>query len=133
MNNFTFMHWGRKWQPTPVFLPGESQGQGSWWAAIYGVAQSRTQLMRLSSSSIFIGHTRASLCLCHYSGGKDSYASGPSTVLSIGFSNKIFCLLCSTGMWGPSSPSSDSFPLPHCVESPVSCGPYILSCFTLFI
>ena len=23
------MHWKRKWQPTPVFLPGESQGQGS--------------------------------------------------------------------------------------------------------
>ena len=22
------MHWRRKWQPTPVFLPGESQGQG---------------------------------------------------------------------------------------------------------
>ena len=27
--NFTFMHWRRKWQPTPVFLPGESQGQRS--------------------------------------------------------------------------------------------------------
>ena len=26
---FTFMHWRRKWQPVPVFLPGESQGQGS--------------------------------------------------------------------------------------------------------
>ena len=26
---FTFIHWTRKWQPTPVFLPGESQGQGS--------------------------------------------------------------------------------------------------------
>ena len=26
---FTFVHWRRKWQPTPVFLPGESQGQGS--------------------------------------------------------------------------------------------------------
>ena len=26
---FTFMHWRRKWQPTPVFLPGESQGQRS--------------------------------------------------------------------------------------------------------
>ena len=25
----TFMHWRRKWQPTAVFLPGESQGQGS--------------------------------------------------------------------------------------------------------
>ena len=26
---FTFMHWRRKWQPTPVFLPGEAQGRGS--------------------------------------------------------------------------------------------------------
>ena len=26
---FTFMHWRRKWQPTAVFLPGESQGRGS--------------------------------------------------------------------------------------------------------
>ena len=26
---FTFMHCRRKWQPTPVFLPGESQGWGS--------------------------------------------------------------------------------------------------------
>ena len=26
---FTFMNWRRKWQPTPVFLPGESQGWGS--------------------------------------------------------------------------------------------------------
>ena len=26
---FTFMHWRRKWQPTPLFLPGESQGWGS--------------------------------------------------------------------------------------------------------
>ena len=23
------MHWRRKWQPTPAFLPGESQGQRS--------------------------------------------------------------------------------------------------------
>ena len=26
---FTFMNWRRKWQPTPVFLPGESQRWGS--------------------------------------------------------------------------------------------------------
>jgi len=25
---FTFMHWRRKWPPTPMFLPGESQGWG---------------------------------------------------------------------------------------------------------
>ena len=48
---FTFMHWGRKWQPTPVFLPGESQGWGALWAGVYGVAQSRTRLKWLSSSS----------------------------------------------------------------------------------
>ena len=94
---FPFMHWRRKWQPTPVFLPRESQGRGSlvgcspwgrwrsdttevfhyhfslscigegngnplecscldnprdggaWWAAVYGVAQSRTRLKWLSS------------------------------------------------------------------------------------
>ena len=71
------MHWRRKWQRTPVILPGESQGQGSmvgcslwgrtesdttaclenprdrgaWWAVVYGVAQNWTQLKRLSSSS----------------------------------------------------------------------------------
>ena len=45
------MHWRKKWQPTLVFLPGESQGQGAWWAAVYGVTQSQTQLGRLSSSS----------------------------------------------------------------------------------
>ena len=45
---FTFMHWRRKWQPTPVFLPGETQGQGSRWAAVYGVAQSWIRLKWLS-------------------------------------------------------------------------------------
>ena len=33
LSNFTFtfpfIHWRRKWQPSPVFLPGESQGRGS--------------------------------------------------------------------------------------------------------
>ena len=44
---FTFMHWRRKWQPTPVFFAWRIP----WWASIYGVAQSRTRLKRLSSSS----------------------------------------------------------------------------------
>ena len=48
---FTFMHWRRKWQPTPVFLPGESQGRGAWWAAVSGVTKSRTRPKQLSSSS----------------------------------------------------------------------------------
>ena len=29
LSRLTFIHWRRKWQPTPVFLPGESQGRGS--------------------------------------------------------------------------------------------------------
>ena len=34
-----------------MFLPGESQGRGAWWAAVYGVAQGQTRLKRLSSCS----------------------------------------------------------------------------------
>ena len=29
MESLRVMHWRRKWQATPVFLPGESQGRGS--------------------------------------------------------------------------------------------------------
>ena len=47
----TFMSWRRKWQPTPVFLPWESQGQRSLMGCRLWVAQSRTRLKRLSSSS----------------------------------------------------------------------------------
>ena len=38
---FTFMHWRRKWQPTPVFLPGESQGQ---WGLVGFRLWGRTEL-----------------------------------------------------------------------------------------
>ena len=45
---FTFMHWRRKWQPTPVFLPEKSQGRGSLVGCrLWGW----TQLKRLSRSS----------------------------------------------------------------------------------
>ena len=49
---FTFMHW-REGNGNPLqcsCLENPRDG-GDWWAAIYGVAQSRTQLKRLSSSS----------------------------------------------------------------------------------
>ena len=101
----------RQWQPTPVLLPGKSNGQrslvgyspwgqeesdttewlhfhfslsstgkgngnplqcsclenprdgGAWWAAVYGVAQSRTRLKRLSSSSMkFSNFTKGRWC-----------------------------------------------------------------------
>ena len=35
----------QKWQPTPVFLPGENpMDRGSWQAIVHGVAKSRTRL-----------------------------------------------------------------------------------------
>ena len=48
---FTFMHWRRKWQPTPVFLPGESQGRGSLVGCHLWGCESWIWLERLSSSS----------------------------------------------------------------------------------
>ena len=36
--------WSRKWQPTPVFLPGNPLGGGAWWATVHGVTKSGTQL-----------------------------------------------------------------------------------------
>ena len=48
---FTFMYWRRKWQPTECSCLENPRDGGAWWAAVYGVAQSRTRLKRLSSSS----------------------------------------------------------------------------------
>ena len=37
------MHWRRDWQPTPVFLPGESQGWESWVGCrLWGRTESNT-------------------------------------------------------------------------------------------
>ena len=38
--HFTFMHWRRKWQHTPVFLPGESQGG---WSLVGCCLRGRTE------------------------------------------------------------------------------------------
>ena len=33
------MPWRRAWQPTPVFLPGESHDRGAWQATVHGVTE----------------------------------------------------------------------------------------------
>ena len=40
--------WRRAWQPTPVFLPGESMDRGAWRATVHGVSKCWTQLKQLS-------------------------------------------------------------------------------------
>ena len=36
--------WSRKWQPTPVFLPGKFMNRGTWQATVHEIPKSRTQL-----------------------------------------------------------------------------------------
>ena len=48
---FTFMHWRRKCNPLQCSCLENPRDGGAWWAAISGVAQSRTRLKRFSSSS----------------------------------------------------------------------------------
>ena len=49
---FTFMHWRRKWQPTPVFLPGESQEQGSLMGCrLWGLTESDTTEVTLAAAA----------------------------------------------------------------------------------
>jgi len=46
--------WRRKWQPTPVLLPGNPVDKGAWWATVRGVTKSRIQLKWLSTSVVVI-------------------------------------------------------------------------------
>jgi len=44
ISGFGKIPWRMAWQPTSVFLPGESHGQRSLMATVYGVATNQTQL-----------------------------------------------------------------------------------------
>ena len=48
---FTFVHWRRKCNPLQCSCLENPRDRGAWWAAVYGVAQSRTRLKWISSSS----------------------------------------------------------------------------------
>ena len=46
--------WRRKWQPTPMFLLGESHDRGAWWTTVHGVTESKTLQKWLSTqASVF--------------------------------------------------------------------------------
>ena len=48
---FTFMHWEGNGSPLQCSCLENRRDGRDWWTALYGVAQSRTRLKRLSSSS----------------------------------------------------------------------------------
>ena len=60
---FTFMHWRRKWQPPPVFLPGGSQGQGSlvgcrlWVYTELDTIEATWQQQHFAAQSVIDGQT----------------------------------------------------------------------------
>ena len=72
---FTFVHWRRKWQPTPVFLPGESQGRGSLvGCSLWGrteldtteVTKQQVMQVYMVPSHISISHPFKNLCQNYY-------------------------------------------------------------------
>ena len=55
------MNWRRKWQPTPVFLPGESQGRGSLVGCrLWGCKESDTTEATQQQASLSITNSRSS-------------------------------------------------------------------------
>ena len=133
-----YTQWHKKWQPTPVLLPGKSHGRrslvgrlqsmgwlrvghnwaaslsrigegsgnplqgfclenlrdgGAWWVAVYGVAQSRTQLAWLSSSSsnFFLA---PQFCYCIF-----SFCHGIFMVVHHLHRNHKFWLQISSNIW----------------------------------
>ena len=63
---FTFMHWRRKWQPTPVFLPGESQG----WRSLVGcrlwghTESDMTEVTQQQQQQLLYSHVISLMILC---------------------------------------------------------------------
>ena len=51
---FTFMYWRRKWQRTPVFLPGESQGRGSLLGFCLWGRTDRNDWSDLAAAAVYI-------------------------------------------------------------------------------
>ena len=62
---FTFMHWRRKWQPTSVFLPGESQRQ---WSLVGCPLWGRTESDTTEASQQQQQQTIYISCVCSFQG-----------------------------------------------------------------
>ena len=60
---FTFMHWKRKQQPTPVFLPGESQGWEPGGLPSMGSHRVRHSWCDLAAANTFLISLSISLCV----------------------------------------------------------------------
>ena len=114
--------WRKAWQSIPVFLPGESHGQRTWWATVHGVAKIQAQLKWLCAcththstsnslqmnSSWILGNTRYVLSILVVAGPQGMCSSKllvgqrsltgwrPRPFFSWGWA-----VLCFRILWGP--------------------------------
>ena len=98
------MHWRRKWQPTPVSLPGESQGQGS-LGGLPSMGSHRVGHVwsHLAAAGVCIGFTKA---LHYFTSKKESSADTASHALS--------CPENSIWAKKHDAPIDESATVPHC-------------------
>ena len=66
INNLRYADGEENGNPLQCSCLEKPRDRGAWWAAVYGVAQSRTRLKRLSSSSIILGEFSIHLLLSVY-------------------------------------------------------------------
>ena len=59
--------WRRKWQPTPIFLPGESHGQRILTGSIHGVMRVGHELVTKSSPAPLCGNVHPTIIDSYYS------------------------------------------------------------------
>ena len=80
---FTFMHWRRKWQPTPLFLPGESQGRGGLVdCCLWGRTESDMTEMTQQQQQMCFSVVQSQTCLVsesHQHWHWDAVCPGPVT------------------------------------------------------
>ena len=108
---FTFMHWRKKWQPTPVFLPGESQGPGSLVRCpLWGRTESDTTevtaaaALEILASLQFFPHYLLTTCsFCYRPTLAGSTQSIPPQTKKVPSINNFFCKWTSSAffkLWG---------------------------------
>ena len=86
------MHWRRKWQPTPVFLPGESRGWGSlvgcrlWGHTVSDTTEVtwRQQQQFCLSTEVYTSCTEVSLCRARLSNTEKAEGQAFWVVLQMG-------------------------------------------------
>ena len=81
---------------------------GAWWAAVYGVAQSRTRLKRLSSSC---SHPVAQVIICLI---LNSYSMKKLSAVPATYTPQLFLSHCLYSYWHTSSPSYYHLSLSYC-------------------